>query len=211
MTQPTPNPSPNYPKPFSQQLLQLARNGDSENVSLGDLLAGIKSHARATLLILFALPNLLPGLPGTSAVTGLPLVYLTLQMLLGRPVWLPGFIANRAISRASLLTILTRAEPYFARIERVMHPRLALLSGPQTQRLIGGIGLLLSLLVMLPIPLGNFLPALAILVAALGLLARDGYFILAAAVLAVAAVILLVGVYWAAISALIYVAFTTAS
>ena len=60
------------PIPLSQQLLRLAETGDTERVSLGDLLGGIKTHARATLLILFAIPNLLPGLPGTSAVTGLP-------------------------------------------------------------------------------------------------------------------------------------------
>ncbi|GLS85061.1 ABC transporter permease [Cypionkella aquatica] len=202
-----PNPKPKIP--FSQQLLQLAQDGSSERVSLGDLLAGIKAHARATLLILFAIPNLLPGLPGTSAVTGLPLVYLTLQMMLGRPVWLPGFIANRSLLRANLLAILTKAEPYLARIERVLHPRLSSLSSPQAQRIIGGVGVILSVLVMLPIPLGNFLPALAILIAALGLLAQDGYFIIAALVIAVLAVIVLVGVYWAVISAVIYMALST--
>lgn len=197
------------PTPFSAQLLLLIRSGSSERVSLGDLADGIKSHARATLLILFALPNLLPGLPGTSAITGLPLVYLTFQMLLGRPVWLPGFIANRSLLRANLLALVHRAEPYFARIERVLHPRLPALSSPQAQRVIGGLGVLLSLLVMLPIPMGNFLPALAILIAALGLLGRDGWFILAAGVLAVAAVIVLVAVYWALIAAVIYMAFST--
>lgn len=197
------------PTPFSAQLLLLIRSGSSERVSLGDLADGIKSHARATLLILFALPNLLPGLPGTSAITGLPLVYLTFQMLLGRPVWLPGFIANRSLLRANLLALVHRAEPYFARIERVLHPRLPALSSAQAQRVIGGLGVLLSLLVMLPIPMGNFLPALAILIAALGLLGRDGWFILAAGVLAVAAVIVLVAVYWALIAAVIYMAFST--
>lgn len=197
------------PIPLSQQLLRLARSGDSERVSLGDLLRGIKTHARATLLILFALPNLLPGLPGTSAVTGLPLVFLTLQMMLGREAWLPGFIANRSLQRSNLLALLTRAEPHLARVERVLHPRLSSLSSENAQRILGAIGILLSLLVMLPIPLGNFLPALAILIAALGLLANDGYFILAAAVIAISAVIVLVGVYWAVITAVIYMAFST--
>ena len=197
------------PIPLSQQLLRLVQNGDSERVSLGDLVNGIKTHARATLLILFAIPNLLPGLPGTSAVTGLPLVYLTFQMMLGRPAWLPGFIANRSLLRSNLLALLTKAAPHLVRIERFLHPRLPALSHENTQRIIGGIGILLSLLVMLPIPLGNFLPALAILIAALGLLGNDGYFILAAAVIAVSAVIVLVGVYWAVITAVIYMAFST--
>ena len=197
------------PIPLSQQLLRLVHSGDSERVSLGDLLSGIKAHARATLLILFALPNLLPGLPGTSAVTGLPLVYLTFQMMLGRPAWLPGFIANRSLLRSNLLGLLTKAAPHLARIERFLHPRVPALSSENAQRILGGIGILLSLLVMLPIPLGNFLPAFAILIAALGLLGNDGYFIIAAAVIAISAVIVLVGVYWAVISAVIYMAFST--
>lgn len=197
------------PIPLSEQLMHLVQAGESERVSLGDLLDGITSHARATLLILFALPNLLPGLPGTSAVTGLPLVYLTLQMMLGRPAGLPGFIANRSLLRSSLLGLLSRAEPHLARVERVLHARLPALSNARAQQIIGGIGILLSVLVMLPVPLGNFLPALAILVAALGLLGNDGYFILAAALIAVAAVILLVAVYWALIAAVIYMAFSS--
>lgn len=197
------------PIPLSQQLLHLVQTGESERVSLGDLLNGVKSHARATLLILFAIPNLLPGLPGTSAVTGLPLVYLTLQMMLGRPAWLPGFIANRSLLRTNLLAIVTRAAPYLGRIEHVLHPRLPSLTRENAQRIMGAVGILLSLLVMLPIPLGNFLPACAILIAALGLLGHDGAFVLVAAGIALSAVVVLVAVYWAVISAVIYMAFST--
>ncbi|MDB5660291.1 MAG: Exopolysaccharide synthesis, ExoD [Cypionkella sp.] len=203
-----PNPQTDH-IPLSKQLLRLVQSGTSERVSLGDLVSGIKTHARATLLILFAIPNLLPGLPGTSAVTGLPLVYLTLQMMLGRPAWLPGFIANRSLSRANLLAILTRAAPYLARVEKVLHPRLPSLTSEHAQRIMGAVGILLSLLVMLPIPFGNFFPALAILIAALGLLGHDGYFILTAAIIAIAAVVMLVAVYWALIAAVIYMAFST--
>lgn len=197
------------PIPLSQQLLGLVQAGNSERVSLGDLVAGIKTDARAMLLILFAVPNLLPGLPGTSAITGLPLVVLMFQMMLGRKVWLPGFIANRALLRANLLALLNRAAPHLARIERVLHPRLPHLSAEPAQRIIGGIGVVLSVLVMLPIPLGNFLPALAIFIAALGLLGRDGVFILAAGALAISAVVALIAVYWAVIAAVIYMAFST--
>ena len=62
--------------PLSQELLQLASTATAERITLQDLLDGIKSHARPTLLILFALPNTIPSIPGTSAITGLPLVYL---------------------------------------------------------------------------------------------------------------------------------------
>ena len=54
------------PLPLSQELLALATHGTTDRVSIQDLLDGIRLHARATLLILFAIPNLLPGstMPG---------------------------------------------------------------------------------------------------------------------------------------------------
>ncbi|MDO8326977.1 MAG: exopolysaccharide biosynthesis protein [Cypionkella sp.] len=193
------------PLPLSQELLALAAHGTTERVSIQDLLDGIRLHARATLLILFAIPNLLPGIPGTSAITGLPLVFLTLQMLLGRPIWLPGVIAKRSLKRIDLLAVLTRAEPWLARVERVLRPRLSGLTAPQILQIWGGLGLLLSILIMLPIPLGNMLPALSILLIALGLLERDGLFVLAGLTTAALSLIVLTVFYWALLKAAIFV------
>ncbi|MFZ9131896.1 MAG: exopolysaccharide biosynthesis protein, partial [Gemmobacter sp.] len=49
-----------------------------------DLLERMQGRAHTALLVLFALPNALPSIPGTSAVTGVPLLYLSLQLALGR-------------------------------------------------------------------------------------------------------------------------------
>lgn len=193
------------PLPLSQELLALATHGTTERVSIQDLLEGIRIHARATLLILFAIPNLLPGIPGTSAITGLPLVFLTLQMMLGRPIWLPGVIANRSLKRSDLLAVLTRAAPWLARVERVLRPRLSSLTAPRSLQLWGGLGLVLSILIMLPIPLGNMLPALAILLIALGLLERDGLFVLAGLATAALGAVVLAVFYWALVKAAIFV------
>ena len=48
-----------------------------------------------------------------------------------------------------------------------------------TARIVGLICLALSLILILPIPLGNFLPALAICMFAFGILERDGLWIIA--------------------------------
>jgi hypothetical protein len=195
------------PLPLSQELLALARDGASERVSIADLLDGIRSHARATLLLLFAIPNTLPGIPGTSAITGLPLVFLTLQMLLGRPVWLPGLIANRSITRSALLSVLTRAEPWLARVEKLLTPRLLPLSSDRMVQVIGGGCVVLSLLIMLPIPFGNMLPAVAIILISLGLIQRDGVLIIAGSTVAWLGLATLGVVYWALLKATIFVFF----
>lgn len=190
------------PLPFSESLLLQLRDGDSPRISLQELLDGVKTRARATLLILFALPNLIPaGIPGTSAITGLPLVFLTLQMMLGSPVWLPRFIAGRSFDRAGLVAGVLRVQPHLQKIERVLRPRMIVLSQRPFRRVIGGFGLTLAVLIMLPIPLANFLPALAIIVMGLGLLEEDGVFLMAGIAIGAGAVLLVFTVYWALILA----------
>ena len=191
--------------PLSQELLQLASTATAERITLQDLLDGIKSHARPTLLILFALPNTIPSIPGTSAITGLPLVYLTLQMMLGWPIQLPGFIGNRSLKRADLLAVLRRAEPWLARIERILTPRWRALSTARAERVLGGFCLALSLLIMAPVPFGNILPALTIILIALGMMERDGYFIAAGLAVGTAAWGLVGVLYWALLKALLFV------
>jgi hypothetical protein len=194
---------------FSQQLVALAQEGSSERVSLGDLLRGIKTHALASLLILFSVPNLLPGIPGTSAVTGLPLVILTFQLMMGRPPWLPGFILNRSLRRSDLQAVMAKVEPPLRRLERVLRPRLSLFLSASAQRLIGAFMVLLSTLIMLPIPFANIVPALAIILMALGFLENDGLFILIGLVIGVLSILLVVVVYWAVIASVIYLALST--
>lgn len=194
---------------FSQQLVALAQEGSSERVSLGDLLRGIKTHALASLLILFSVPNLLPGIPGTSAVTGLPLVILTFQLMMGRPPWLPGFILNRSLRRSDLQAVMAKVEPPLRRLERVLRPRLSLFLSASAQRLIGAFMVLLSTLIMLPIPFANIVPALAIILMALGFLENDGLFILIGLGIGVLSILLVVVVYWAVIASVIYLALST--
>ena len=197
--------------PFSENLLVQLRADDSERITLQEVLDGVKSRARATLLILFALPNLLPGIPGTSAITGLPLVVLAMQMLLGSGVWLPGFIARRSFLRSDLIGAVLRVQPYLQRVERVLRPRLTYLASAQLQRIVGAICLGLAVLIMLPIPLANFLPAVAIILIGLGMLEDDGLFMLAGVATGVLSVILVVTVYWGLILAALQMWITATS
>lgn len=191
-------------KTLSQMLTEAVSQGTGAYISIADLIAGIKTQALALLLIIFALVNVLPSLPGTSAVTGLPLTLLTLQMAIGRGVWLPKIIANRAVPRAGLLALLHRAQPYFLKVEKLLHPRLSWMTSPIAQRLLGALMMLLSVIILLPIPLGNAAPALAIMFIAIGMTERDGAFVLIGLVVAVIAITLLFTVYWALISLTIW-------
>lgn len=199
----TPPPAPSQTPSLSHLLANLRANmqaqGRGTHITVADLLSGIKTEARAILLIVFALPNVVPSLPGTSAITGLPLVILTLQMMLGQKLWLPSIIADRAVPRDGLAQVLTKANPYFVKVERRLHPRFLVISTRPMQRILGAGMLILSVMIMLPIPLGNIVPAISILLIALGLTQRDGIFILTGIATAIGSTALLAVFYWTAL------------
>jgi hypothetical protein len=186
--------------PLSQMLTDAAQQSSGDYITIAQLIAGIKTQALALLLIMFALPNILPSPPGTTTIFGAPLVLLTLQMALGREVWLPRLVLDRALPRAALMAILAKAQPHFARVERLLRPRLLVLTAPISQRGLGVMMVVLSVLIMLPIPLANTGPAIAITLVAIGLIERDGLFILAGITAAIGAVVLVVTIYWALIA-----------
>ncbi len=175
------------PKKLSEILQSVAQDSTAERISVGDLLRAMEGRAIAALLLVFAFPNILPTPPGLAGILGLPLIYLSSQLMLGRTPWLPPFISNRSITRETFVNLVTRAIPWLARAEKMLKQRLWLLVSPPAQRFLGAVCLMLSLVLVLPIPFGNMLPSIAICVLALGLLERDGFWVLAGLISAVIA------------------------
>ena len=62
--------------------------------------------------------------------------------------------------------------PVFRKLERVSHPRWEVLA--KRERLLGVACLILSVILALPIPFGNLLPALCLAALAFGMIQRDG-------------------------------------
>jgi len=80
-----------------------------------------------------------------------------------------------------------------------------MLAKPPVENLVGLVCLVLAVILMLPIPLGNTLPALAISVLALGVLERDGVWIVLGFMASVVAGSLVWGVVWAMIKATVLI------
>jgi hypothetical protein len=126
-------------------------------------------------MLVFAAPNMLPLPPGLSAVLGAPLLFVTAQLMLGRPtLWMPGFISRQSIPRDFFALLTNKLSPLLRRTERILRPRLTLLFRPAPERIVGAACLLLAIILLLPIPFGNIPPAWAIAAFALGILERDG-------------------------------------
>ena len=192
-------------RPLSDLLTEIAADASRERVSIADLLSALRDRALAALLLIFALPNVMPMPPGTSALLGAPLLFLATQLALGRRPWLPSVIAERSMPRSHFASLIARAAPWLARAERLLRPRWVVLCRPPAEYGVGLLCLLLSLIVFLPIPLGNMLPALAICLFALGILERDGVWVLAGFVTAIGAVALVWGVLYALIRSAVFI------
>jgi len=174
----------------SHILLEFGHDWPKDRVALGEIVSTLNERSYGLLLILFALPNLVPiYLPGLSAVLGLPLAFVAVQMVLGRSrPWLPQAVLQRSISREDYARVIGKALPSLVRIEQILKPRLSFLTVSVSERLIGCFCLVLSLLLALPIPLTNIPLALPVALFGLALIERDGLCALVATALGVGAV-----------------------
>jgi hypothetical protein len=169
------------PPRISDLLWTLVETWPRERFSLGDLVAALGDRGYAILMLVLALPNLTPiPLPVLSALFGLPLACIALQMAVGRPrPWLPQWALRRSIARADFARLVALSLPRLRRLERLMRPRWSSLSSRPAERFLGLVCLVLALLLALPIPFTNIALSIPLCLIALGILERDGAWILA--------------------------------
>jgi hypothetical protein len=88
----------------------------------------------------------------------------------------------------------------------MIQPRFLGLTGALGARAIGAAGFLLATMVFLPIPFGNALPGLALVLMAAGLLGRDGLAVLLGGAIGLAGLAVVSGFVWGALQAAMLVA-----
>ena len=182
---------------LSEMLRRIAEDASRDRIFVGDLLTILQDRALAALLLIFAFPNIFPTPPGTSAVLGAPLIFLAFQLALGLRPWFPSVIAHRSMTRETFLMLVCRIEPWLGKAEKLLRPRLSILVAPPMEYVVGFICFLLSVMLALPIPGGNMLPALAISLMALGILEKDGLWVLAGLTVAAVSGVVVSGVIFA--------------
>ncbi|OYQ32863.1 hypothetical protein CHU95_19180 [Niveispirillum lacus] len=175
-------------------LLDTIARVEGERISIGEMIDGLGERAYGILMLLFALPTILPAPPGMSAVTGMPIVVFSLQLMVGHPhPWLPSFLRRRSILRADLMAVLVKAEPWLRKVENITIPRFTHLMDGRMERLAGFIVFFLSIVLILPIFMGNIFPSIAIALIALALMERDGIALIAGYISAVASTVIAFG------------------
>lgn len=172
------------PAKLSVRLSALDTGRDS---TVGEIVDSLGSQAFGATMFVFAAPNLVPNPPGTSPILGLPLLFLAVQLILGREtVWLPDWLRRRPLSRQFLAILAQRVAPMVSWLERALRPRLGGFASTRIAlRLVGLVSLPLAGVLLLPLPFLHILPGAAMTALAAGLAERDGFAILAGYVLAV--------------------------
>jgi hypothetical protein len=171
-------------------IIDLLLRNEGERLRLSELLDGLHERAFGIAMALLVLPNCLPmpGIPYMSTLTGVPILMLAAQLMLGRDEpWLPQRIARWGMSRDRLERLWRRVRPGVARVEHHLRPRLLRLTAPRPERVLAAVIALLAFILALPIPAGNLIPAWGILLLALGITERDGHVVIAGLIMSFAA------------------------
>lgn len=172
-------PPPDESRTFSDVLERLGR-GDDPKLTLREMVEAFGERGFGAVMLLLSLMALVPWPPGGKAVFSVPIILISAELALQRDrVWLPRWLLNLSVSRATYKTATTRILPRLRKVERLTRPRWPALTNDAADVAIGLICILLALMMALPVPFGDALPGLTLAVFALGIIQRDGAFIVA--------------------------------
>ena len=185
-----------YPRGIAlhEKVQRLAIEAGQCPLTLGDglrrLAAG--SNDYGIPLLLLSLANALP-VPtfGLKSLLGVVVTLLGLQMFAGkRSVWLPRWFTRIRLRPDWSQRAARLGERFLPMLERFVKPRMHWMRYRPGALLLGLVVILLGLLMTLPVPGTNTLPALALLALSIGLIEGDGLLTLLAALAALVVVAL---------------------
>ncbi|GLH82420.1 hypothetical protein SSBR45G_73290 [Bradyrhizobium sp. SSBR45G] len=177
--------------PISRRLLAIARTVRSEEPSVGELFDRLESEGLGLTLLLLTIPALIP-LPGPfGMVFGTMVALVALQILFGAErLWLPESLRRRPVPQRLLRKVIRAGLDWAGVAERSLREdRLVWLTGRTARMLLALPLLLMAVTIILPIPMGNVMPALALIAASIGFMAADGLAVLVSMLIAMAAVV----------------------
>jgi hypothetical protein len=161
---------------------------DDQPITLGALAQAHGPALPGSLLVLVSAPCALP-IPGIGNVLGVTMMVMALAMWRGED-WavLPSRVARLEISAHAARRVLLLLAHVYRLAGRWSRERLCQLTVLQRRTWVAPKVALMGAVIFLPLPFGNVLPALAVVVLGVGIAFRDGLAVLSAAGLALASV-----------------------
>lgn len=175
----------------SDILTELAGAFSDDRVTVKMLLAKLEHRAIGFLLLVLALPNALPNIPGISTLFGILMIGPGIQMLIGaKKLWVPRPVCGLSLKRAHFSKAMLGSAKIVRQVERFVRPRLQIFISPPFTMALGALVLLSAFVLILPIPLGNVGFGVAVSAIAIALLQKDGALALASVALFIGALAL---------------------
>lgn len=175
-------------------------------MTVRELLALIGEQGLLLFCVFLAVPFLFPvAVPGTSLLFGILLALVGGGVSMNRVPWLPQRLLARPLHAAHVQKVLHRSAAVCRRFEKLFRPRLLALTHGATLNRWNGVMLVVGALLLIAplplIPLTNTLPAIGIILLAIGMAERDGYVViagyLATAIAAAYIGVMMYAVFWA--------------
>ncbi len=171
------------PRRLSDELALILREFEVETVTLREVLALLHGRGYVLLVMLLALPFCTPvPLPGLSTPFGLIIMIIGVRLALGAKPWLPARLLDTRLPPKIFARVFALTRKIILGFERLLRLRLLWITGSPRLLQAHAVPIVLCstmLLLPLPIPFSNVIPAWGILLIAGGLLERDGAFIIA--------------------------------
>jgi hypothetical protein len=150
-------------------------SSNDDKVSVRDLVEAMEDFGFGLVLLIFSFGVTIPLPPPFPSIISIPLVVFSTQMLLGyKSPKLPQKFNNLRVKRKVVAVLLEKTLYYTGKAEKFLLPRLDFCFTPLAERIIGGFSLAFAMLILLPMPLSNFIPGVGILIISLGILKKDG-------------------------------------
>ncbi|HZR47818.1 MAG TPA: exopolysaccharide biosynthesis protein [Candidatus Manganitrophaceae bacterium] len=188
------------PPRLSDELFLILKLAAGNSLTLRQIIEILHGRAFNIIVVLLALPFCTPiPLFGLSTPFGFALMIFGLRIALRKKPWLPEAILNRQIPYPTLekiISVTLRAAYY---MEKILHPRLEFLHRWTTFSVLNGLIIALNafcLMLPLPIPFTNMLPAVSIVLLAAGMMEEDGAAILAGYIAAVISMTYFIFLLW---------------
>ena len=173
----------NPKKSFTALVASLATLSGPEGLTLREIRDELDERGFGLMILILAIPCLVPALYGVPQIVGIPILLLAGQMLAGRiEPWLPEAVLKRRVSKAWLDRMADFATRRMGWFERLSRPRLTLFTVGWAERVVALFMILATVTIVLPMT--NTVPSVALTLLAVGLIQRDGLFVLAGAAVA---------------------------
>ena len=173
---------PAQPRKLSDELALILREFEVETVTLREVLGLLHGRGYVLLVMLLALPFCTPvPLPGLSTPFGLIIMIIGVRLAFGAKPWLPARLLNTRLPPKIFARVFAFTRKIILGFERLLRLRLLWLTATAGRLQIHAVPIVICatmLLLPLPIPFSNVIPAWGIILIAGGLLERDGAFIL---------------------------------